>query len=101
MTGMAGSSGGTRGLVLDAPSRGRRPAAGPAFGLSLERGRGTPPLYRQVRDGIWAAVVAGALAPGMRLPPERELAAALAVDRGTIARAYQELAADGVVEAHP
>ena len=37
----------------------------------------------------------------MRLPPERELATSLGVNRTTTMRAYQELAADGVVEARP
>ena len=46
-------------------------------------------------------MLTGALAPGMRLPPERELAATLGVNRTTTMRAYQELAADGVVEARP
>jgi DNA-binding transcriptional MocR family regulator len=81
---------------------GRLPAAtSQALDLPLDRGPGAPPLYRQIRDAVRAAVVAGVLGPGMRLPPERELALALEVDRSTITRAYQELAADGVVEGHP
>ncbi len=79
----------------------RQPATGHGLGLALDRTPGAPPLYRQVRDGLRSGVVTGALGAGTRLPPERELAAALGVDRGTVARAYQELVADGVVEAHP
>src|SRR5881275_2589984 len=83
------------------PRRRRPPATAQTLGLSLDRAAGAPPLYRQIRDGVRSAVLAGALGAGTRLPPERELAAALGVNRTTITRAYQELAADGVVEAGP
>ncbi len=74
---------------------------GQLHGLPLDRAPGAPPLYAQIRDGVRSAVLTGALAPGMRLPPERELAASLGVNRTTTMRAYRELAADGVVEARP
>ncbi len=78
-----------------------RPAAGnELLGLELDRGAGAPPLYVQVRDGVRAALLAGSLSPGMRLPPEREMATALRVNRTTVTRAYQELVADGLVESH-
>src|SRR5918911_1860422 len=84
-----------------APRRRRTPATAQTLGLVLDRAPGAPPLYRQIRDGVRSAVLAGALGAGTRLPPERELAPALGVNRTTITRAYQELAADGVVEARP
>ena len=84
-----------------APRRRRAPATAQTLGLSLDRAADAPPLYRQIRDGVRSAVLAGALGAGTRLPPERELAPALGVNRTTITRAYQELAADGVVEARP
>src|SRR5207248_4422817 len=84
-----------------APRRRRAPATAQALGLALDHTPGAPPLYRQIRDGVRSAVLAGALGAGTRLPPERELAPALGVNRTTITRAYQELAADGVVEARP
>jgi len=79
----------------------RPPMTGQLHGLPLDRAPGAPPLYAQIRDGVRSAVLTGALAPGMRLPPERELAASLGVNRTTTMRAYHELAADGMVEARP
>ena len=43
-------------------------------------------------------VAAGELTPGTRLPTVRALAAELGLAAGTVARAYRELEADGVVE---
>jgi DNA-binding transcriptional MocR family regulator len=74
---------------------------GPLTALRLDRSPSAAPLYRQIRDGVRGAVLSGALGAGSRLPPERELAQALAVNRSTIMRAYQDLAADGIVEARP
>ncbi|MFC4637799.1 PLP-dependent aminotransferase family protein [Deinococcus hohokamensis] len=48
-----------------------------------------------------AAVHAGALPPGLRLPGERNLAAELGVARGVVTEAYRLLAEWGVVEAAP
>ena len=42
-------------------------------------------------------VAVGRLEPGSRLPTVRELAAALDMAPGTVARAYRELEADGTV----
>jgi len=58
------------------------------------------PLYIQIRNHIREAIRRGDLANGQRLPPERELAARLGVNRTTVVNAYRELAADGLVEAH-
>jgi 2-aminoadipate transaminase len=80
------------------PAKSRGPASHELLGLELDRRPGAAPLYLQVRDGVRAALLAGTVAPGMRLPPEREMAAALAVNRTTVTRAYQELVTDGVVE---
>ncbi len=79
----------------------RAPVAGQALRLELDRAPEAPPLYRQIRDGVRAAVLSGMLSPGTRLPPEREMAAMLGVNRTTTMRAYQELVADGVIEARP
>ncbi len=51
------------------------------------------PVYRQIADGILAATATGRLAPGDRLPPTRELAQALQVNRNTVVSAYELLAA--------
>src|SRR5262249_31449706 len=48
-------------------------------------------IYRQIRQ----AILDGRLRPGERLPPTRELAAALAVARSTVTGAYERLLAEG------
>ena len=48
------------------------------------------PRFLQIADALQAAVAGGALTPGQRLPPQRQLAARLAVDLTTITRAYDE-----------
>ncbi len=65
--------------------------------LEVDPDSGVPP-YEQVREGIRAQVDAGALAPGQRLPPVRTLAGSLDLATNTVARAYKELEALGVVE---
>ena len=56
----------------------------------------TPP-YEQVRSQVAGLIRAGALLPGDRLPVVRALAADLGVATNTIARAYRELEAGGLV----
>jgi DNA-binding transcriptional regulator YhcF (GntR family) len=56
------------------------------------------PVYRQLADRIVALVKTGELAPGTRLPGERELAAELGTARGTVQKALSELLRLGVVE---
>jgi len=56
----------------------------------------TPP-YEQVRTQIAGHIRAGTLRPGERLPVVRALAADLGVATNTIARAYRELEAGGLV----
>jgi DNA-binding transcriptional MocR family regulator len=57
------------------------------------------PLYLQIRNQIRELILTGALPESSRLPPQRELASALRVNRTTVVNAYQELAADGLVDA--
>lgn len=57
------------------------------------------PLYLQIREGLRSDIVAGVMAPGTRLPSSRQLAADLGVSRITVANAYAELEAEGLVEA--
>lgn len=56
----------------------------------------TPP-FEQLRRQIEAAIVAGKVAPGARLPTVRQLAADLGVAPGTVMRAYKELDAQGLI----
>ena len=69
----------------------------PELDLVIDPNAGMPP-YEQVRDGIRDRVDSGVLAPGFRLPPVRALATSLDLAANTVARAYKELEALGVVE---
>jgi GntR family transcriptional regulator len=62
--------------------------------------RSAVPPYEQLRQQVTALVLGGALAPGARLPAIRQLANDLGLAGGTVARAYRELEADGVVTTH-
>ncbi|MDH4562816.1 PLP-dependent aminotransferase family protein [Pseudomonas sp. BN411] len=53
------------------------------------------PLYRQLYDRVLAAIAAGTLAPGDRLPSARAMAKELGVARGTIELAYSLLTSEG------
>jgi GntR family transcriptional regulator len=55
------------------------------------------PLFEQLRLNIIERADDGTLAPGTRLPAVRSLAAELGVAPHTVARAYKELEAAGVV----
>ncbi|BBX11617.1 GntR family transcriptional regulator [Mycobacterium novum] len=56
------------------------------------------PLFEQVRTQLIDAVRQGALPAGTRLPTVRELAGQLGLAVNTVARAYRELEAAGIVE---
>ncbi|NDJ88172.1 GntR family transcriptional regulator [Mycolicibacter kumamotonensis] len=56
------------------------------------------PLFEQVRTRMIEAVREGALPAGTRLPTVRELAGQLGLAVNTVARAYRELEAAGIVE---
>ena len=58
------------------------------------------PKFRALASAIREDARSGILAPGMRLPPVRELAWRLKVTPGTVARAYQIAAQEGVIESH-
>ena len=58
------------------------------------------PLYIQLRDQLRALVHSGELRPGDRIPASRELALQLGVHRTTVANAYAELEAEGLIEGH-
>ncbi|CAM5673121.1 hypothetical protein SAVIM338S_07087 [Streptomyces avidinii] len=56
------------------------------------------PAYEQIRAQVADLVLAGHLAGGDRLPPVRQLAADLGLAVATVARAYRELEAAGMVK---
>jgi GntR family transcriptional regulator len=55
------------------------------------------PIYQQIVQQIKTLVAAGRLEPGEELPPIRVLAEQLTINFNTVARAYRELAAAGVL----
>lgn len=64
--------------------------------ISVDLGAATPP-YEQIRSQISSLVSLGELAAGTRLPTVRALATDLGVAAGTVARAYKELEAEGLI----
>ncbi|MBS0306695.1 MAG: PLP-dependent aminotransferase family protein [Proteobacteria bacterium] len=58
-------------------------------------------LQAQLFDELVGRIEDGRLAPGVRMPPTRELAADLGVSRNTVALTYERLVAEGFVEARP
>ncbi|MEU6232842.1 GntR family transcriptional regulator [Kitasatospora sp. NPDC047058] len=67
--------------------------------LSVDPAAATPP-YEQIRAQIAEQARSGELPTGLKLPTVRALADRLGLAAGTVARAYRELEADGVVETH-
>lgn len=61
--------------------------------------RSEQPLHRQVYAGIRAAILAGRVAPGQRLPSTRGLAERLGISRATVTLGYEQLASEGYLEA--
>jgi GntR family transcriptional regulator len=55
-------------------------------------------IYDQVVRQVKFAVAQGAVKPGNLVPSVREMARELAINPNTVARAYQQLQADGVLE---
>jgi DNA-binding transcriptional MocR family regulator len=68
--------------------------------IALERNpaRDGRPVYRQIAEHFVREIEGGRLAGGSRLPPIRNLAQALQVNRDTVALAYDTLATAGLVE---
>ena len=59
----------------------------------------TGPLYVQIASRLRAAMAAGTLTAGARLPSARTLASQLGITRGTVDAAYALLAGEGSIEA--
>ena len=64
--------------------------------LHITPGDGAP-IYRQIIDQVKNLVAAGRLKPGDEMPPIRGLAQQLIINPNTVARAYRELEAQGVL----
>jgi DNA-binding transcriptional regulator YhcF (GntR family) len=56
------------------------------------------PVYEQVREQVARMVAAGTLQAGTRLPTIRQLAVDLGLAKGTVAKAYELLESDAVIE---
>lgn len=71
--------------------------AGPDLLVALESG--TAPLGVQLQDQLRAAIRGRRLGAGERLPSTRRLAELLGISRGTVVDAYEQLVAEGYLEA--
>jgi GntR family transcriptional regulator len=56
------------------------------------------PIYLQLMEQVKHAVATGALRPGDQLPGIRPLAEELVINANTVAKAYRDLAHEGVIE---
>ncbi len=65
--------------------------------IQLEKKEGIP-LYRQLCHAITKMVQDGVLKPKDKLPTERDLAQQLGAARGTVTKAYDNLAQNGIIE---
>lgn len=61
---------------------------------------GHGPHYVQLIRALKGAILDGRLAAGTRLPPTREFARELELSRTTVLAAYEQLRAEGFIEAH-
>src|SRR6266478_1161953 len=67
--------------------------------LKFHRANGES-LYDQLVNALESAIEEGGLAPGARLPSERDLAGILSLSRTTTTNAYRELESRGVLRRH-
>ena len=70
----------------------------PLPALTLDASSPTP-LHRQIYFEIRSAILDGRLKPGARLPASRSLARDLSISRNTVTTAFDQLAAEGYIEA--
>jgi GntR family transcriptional regulator/MocR family aminotransferase len=67
-------------------------------GLALPPRDASAPVYRWLYDSLRMAILRGQLRAGARLPSTRDLAAQVAVSRGTVVEAYAQLTSEGYVD---
>lgn len=68
----------------------------PALAVSIDPTSAVPP-FEQLRLQLARLVAVGDLEPGTKLPTVRQLATDLGLAANTVARAYRELEADGIL----
>ena len=66
--------------------------------LRLQRSSGVP-IFLQIASALREQILSGMLREGQSLLPEREMARRLGVNRSTVVKAYQELKAQGFLDA--
>jgi GntR family transcriptional regulator len=67
------------------------------IGVKVDR-EDSAALHEQVASEIRRAIAEGEAKPGERLPPARDLAAVIGVNRNTVLRALRELRDEGLLE---
>lgn len=72
---------------------------GPELLLSVRRGEGAPPLGVQIEQGLRSAIRERRINRGERLPPTRTLAGDLGVSRRVVVSAFDQLVAEGWLDA--
>jgi GntR family transcriptional regulator len=65
--------------------------------IAINTGSATP-IYKQITDQVRLAVATGRLTVGDQLPSVRAMAEELVVNPNTVARAYTDLAREGLME---
>ena len=70
------------------------------FSIAISTGSSTP-IYKQIAEQVRLGVATGKLAVSDQLPSVRALAEELVVNPNTVARAYAELAREGLIESRP
>ena len=68
--------------------------------IVINTGSATP-IYKQITDQVRLGVATGRLAVGDQLPSVRALAEELVLNPNTVARAYTDLAREGMIESRP
>ena len=69
-----------------------------SIAIRLDAGSDTP-LHRQLCEALRSAIARGELDAGERVPSTRDLAHLLGISRNTVLVAYDELLAQGLIEA--
>jgi GntR family transcriptional regulator len=70
--------------------------------LNIVINTGSPtPIYKQITNQVRLAVATGKLAVADQLPSVRAMAEELVVNPNTVARAYTDLAREGMIESRP
>lgn len=59
------------------------------------------PLYMQIVDQTKVAIAAGYFKNGDKLPSVRDLSKSLLINQTTVAKAFKELASQGIIESKP